>query len=272
MVFGGCFDSVPGVVPIRRFFTGYRWSLEKLLPLRCTDVSLSRRQVYHDRACRGGHNCSAPCLRERNCDRVQVQHRLGPGRPIGSRYRGRRKERPWRVQSGPFQILNKSQRGQVGGQGGRQVRGQVDRPERRTNGGTRRPDPGPTGSVRPVKGRAFATKGRGSSLEVAPETRPCVNDRSADMLSLITDQVLSVCPEDAVLVVEARDLGALHQAICDDTAAASALLVQAVLCFERDYLEAFLLTPQTACAELPESHPLRKAFVSIAGSLEYRLG
>ena len=62
------------------------------------------------------------------------------------------------------------------------------------------------------------------------------------MLHWITDQILPVCPEDAALGVGARDLGALHLAICDGTAAALALLVQAVLCHERENLETFLPT------------------------------
>ena len=87
-----------------------------------------------------------------------------------------------------------------------------------------------------------------------------------DMLHLITEQILPACPEDAALGVDAPDLGALHLAICNGTAAASAPLVQALLCLERDYLEASLLTLQTACAKLPETHPLREALVDLASS------
>ena len=86
------------------------------------------------------------------------------------------------------------------------------------------------------------------------------------MLHWITDEVLPASPEDAVLGVDARDLVALHLAICDGTAAASAPLVQTVLCLKRDYLETFLLTPQTACAEPPETHPLREALVHLASN------
>ena len=88
--------------------------------------------------------------------------------------------------------------------------------------------------------------------------KPCT-DRP-DVLHWITDEVLSACPEDAVLGVDPRDLEALYLAIFDGTAAVSASLVQPALCLERTYLETFMLTLQTTCAELPETHPLREAF------------
>ena len=85
-----------------------------------------------------------------------------------------------------------------------------------------------------------------------------------DMAHRITDEILSACPDFAVLGVDPRDLESTHLAICDGTAAASAPLVQAVLCLERNYLEAFLLTLHTTCVELPEIHPLREALVDLA--------
>lgn len=127
------------------------------------------------------------------------------------------------------------------------------------------------GSGRPVKERAFATKSPpglhwkahpkpglalmpGSLKSLMALIAKAWTDQPG-MLHWITEQILSACPEEAVLGVGAPDLEAPHLAICDGTGAASAPLVQASLCLERDNLKTF-----------PETHPLRGALADLASN------
>ena len=60
-----------------------------------------------------------------------------------------------------------------------------------------------------------------------------------------------------------RDLGDLPQKLVANKADKSAPLDQAVSNLQSEYLETYLPTLQDACAELPESHPLRKTLVAL---------
>mmetsp|Transcript_4881 Transcript_4881/g.11500 ORF Transcript_4881/g.11500 Transcript_4881/m.11500 type:complete len:101 (+) Transcript_4881:612-914(+) len=68
---------------------------------------------------------------------------------------------------------------------------------------------------------------------------------------------------DRLAMLHWRDLGDLPQKLINNTADKPAPLIQTVLYLQSEYLETHLLTLQNACAELPESHPLRAALVAL---------
>ena len=83
------------------------------------------------------------------------------------------------------------------------------------------------------------------------------------MLRSFTDEVAAACADAAEWGVADSALSDLSQKLTENKAGKSPPLVQAVYYLESEYLETFLLTPQSACAELPESHPLREALVAL---------
>ena len=83
------------------------------------------------------------------------------------------------------------------------------------------------------------------------------------MFRWLTDEPVAACDDAAELGVANSELSDLPQQLVDVKANKSAPLIQAAYSIEREYLEAFLLTPQNACTELPESHPLRVAMVAL---------
>ena len=87
-------------------------------------------------------------------------------------------------------------------------------------------------------------------------------DRHA-MLRWVIYHIAAACDGVAELGVADRDLGDLPQQLVAYKADKSAPHVQAIFYLEREYLETHLLTLQNACAELPESHPLRAALVAL---------
>ena len=85
----------------------------------------------------------------------------------------------------------------------------------------------------------------------------------AGMLYSIIDEVLSGCPADSDLGAAGAALEGPYHAMCSGTADTSPPLVQAVLRLENEYSAAFVLSLKHACAELPETHPLRLALVDL---------
>ena len=81
------------------------------------------------------------------------------------------------------------------------------------------------------------------------------------MLRWVIYQIDAACKYATGLGVADRDLGDLPRKLVANKADKSPPLVQAVYYLERGYLETYLLTLQSACAELPEPRPLRVALV-----------
>ena len=75
------------------------------------------------------------------------------------------------------------------------------------------------------------------------------------MLRWTTDGVVAACADAAELGVADGVLGDLPQQMVADKAEKPAPIAQAVYSLESEYMETFLLTLQSAFAELPESEP-----------------